>query len=193
MTALNPFCSYGQAEGHLFFSSPSYASDPEGWRIREASNERPSETLFPQQGYSTGKWVRGFSFLKMPVLMEVGEDTPRINSPTTGFSGSSKLNFLGLDAKECQEGELGLQEVSPRVSRVYLDEEETSSSCLPRDWTQLLARWRGNVLAASGCSMKLKTNTEKNPIRTRGTDSHWRTSSPGRPIPGQLPGKELGN
>lgn len=48
--------------------------------------------------------------------MEVGEDTPRL-------SGSSKLNFLVLYAKECQEVELGLWEVSPSCTMVHLDRE----------------------------------------------------------------------
>lgn len=46
----------------------------------------------------------GFNFLKMPVLMEVGGDTPRENTPTTGLSGSSKLNFLGLYARSVRRG-----------------------------------------------------------------------------------------
>lgn len=114
----------------------------------------------------------------MLVLIVVGEDTQRETTPTSGLSVSSKFNFLGLYAKQYQEVELVLWGVSPLSAMVPLAEEETS--WLMPTLGQDTAAWqRGNVLAGSGFPMKLKTDREKNCIRTQGTDTHWRLSSPG--------------
>lgn len=94
---------------------------------------------------------------EVAVLMGVGEGT-------AGLSGSSKLNVLVLYAKEGQEVELGLREVSPcpaprhpptPVSHRALGqkgsalEKRTSGACLPWGRTQLQGGegrfWLGQV------------------------------------------------
>lgn len=191
MTGLNLFCSYCQypakwKDTSSFFPSHLHLS-LKGWKVREASNERPSGTPFLQHWCSTGRWVRGFNFLKMLVLTEVGKDTHRETTPTTGLSVSSKINFLGLYARQCQEAELGLWGVSPPSAMLPSAEEETPW-LMPTLGQGTAAWWRRTVLAGSGFPMKLKRQIERktaSELRAQTlTGGHsalgWRGAMPGQ-------------
>lgn len=128
----------------LFLLSQFMHLTLKGWSVRRMAVKdhrgcsSPSNSVLLEGG-------SGSLTLKVPVLVGGGQGHPQrnppLNTPTIGSSGSSKLSFLVLYAKECQDAGLGLWEVSPHLplytGNTVVPKKRTSGWGLPWDRTQL--------------------------------------------------------